>query len=115
MTDKDKINIRQDPFVLKLLSNLPDNVRDTFTDDQLYGVKSALAAKSWGKHPIDFRGNIGFGKFKYYFVFLAGENRRSTSRLREKAFRAIEALVVTIVIGSLILLGLYLLIVLLLA
>ena len=58
---------------------MPKKIQETFTDDQLTHLKLAIGARHWGKHAIDSRGVIKFFKYRYYFVFLAGRNRRELS------------------------------------
>lgn len=40
------------PFIKGLLKRLPDNLEIDFTDEQLAGLKVALARQAWNDHPI---------------------------------------------------------------
>ncbi len=40
--------------------------------------------REWGQHDVDFRWTLSLWRWNYYFVFLAGHNRRELS-LREQA------------------------------
>lgn len=73
------MNIRNDPAVNSFLQRMPKKIQETFTDEQLTHLKLAIGARHWGKHAIDSRGVIKFFKYRYYFVFLAGRNRRELS------------------------------------
>lgn len=77
MTSSD---IRQDPAVQRLLERMPPEVADSFTEPQLAHLRVALGARQWGKHRVDVRGTIGVGRWRYYYVLLAGRNIRSEVR-----------------------------------
>jgi hypothetical protein len=88
--------IRSEPAIQHLLSRLPSKVANSFTDEQLIGLKVALGARRWGKHKVDVRGTfpIPFFKSKIYYVFLMGRNHRSLSR-QEKLISAFTMAVFT--------------------
>ena len=88
---------------------MPQNVQDTFTDEQLTHLKVAIGARQWGKHVVDCRGVIKFFKYRYYFVLLAGRNRRELSK-KEKKIAAISQ-VITISIFSFLVITIILLII----
>lgn len=94
-------NIRQEPDIQQLLSRMPVTIGNSFSDEQLIHLKTAVGSRSWGKHKIDFRGtfHIPFTPWRYYYVFLLGRNRRQLSN-REKR---ISALVVTLFVMGFIL------------
>lgn len=74
------MNIRNDPFIVGMLERLPANERDSFSDDQLISLKTALGARTWGIHPVDLRWTAKTWRKRYYFVFIAGVNKRPLSR-----------------------------------
>jgi hypothetical protein len=80
--------ISDDPFVVGLLQRMPAPVRETFTDEQLLGLKVALGARQWRRHPVDVRGAIGFWRWRYYYVVVAGRERRLLTRREELLARA---------------------------
>lgn len=82
-----KTDIKQDPVITKLLNKIPLSQRETFSDDQLVALKAALSGRSWGVHAVDIRWTLGFWRFTYYFVFLAGRNRRELSRREQEMAR----------------------------
>ncbi|NOR71289.1 MAG: 3-phosphoshikimate 1-carboxyvinyltransferase [Methylomarinum sp.] len=101
-------SVRSDPFIKGLLKRLPDDLETDFTDEQLTGLKVALARQQWNNHPIDFRHSIGLLKWRYYFVFIAGRDLR-VSRLRDRFFfRASESIFLTLLIIFMSLFGLLL-------
>lgn len=77
--------IRQDPLIKKLLKNLPKSLAESYTDEQLQGMRIAVGDGTWGKHFIDNRGTFAFPfvPWRFYYVFLLGKNRRAYTR-REK-------------------------------
>ncbi|HLA28057.1 MAG TPA: hypothetical protein VJZ49_09205 [Syntrophales bacterium] len=98
--------ISHDHFIRSLLAKLPAESRDTFSDAQLIGLKAALGGRTWGVHAIDIRHSLKFWRWHYYFVFLAGRNRRELSRREENLARMATATVLTIFILMSTLLGL---------
>lgn len=71
---------RLDPVISQLMSKLPASSRDSFSNEQLMALKTALGASDWGHHAIDIRGRFSFWKSQYYYVFLTGRNRRPLPR-----------------------------------
>ena len=75
-----KINdIKTDPVISRLLERMPDKVAKSFSEEQLAYLRNAIGAREWGRHKVDLRGTIKFFKWRYYYVVLAGRNRRSLS------------------------------------
>ena len=86
-----------DPAVKSLLDRMPPEVAESFTEEQLAHLHSALGARSWKKHSVDIRSTfpVPFIRRRIYFVLLMGRNRRDLSR-REKQISAVTlALVIT--------------------
>jgi hypothetical protein len=81
--------IKDGPAVRKLLSRMPDNVAESFSNEQLLHLEVALGARKWGRHNIDLRGTFAlpFLPSKIYYVLLLGKNHRELSR-SEKAITA---------------------------
>lgn len=86
-----KGSIKQDPFVQNLLERIPEDLHDSFTDEQLIHLKVALGARSWGNHKIDLRGTVKLLRWRYYYVFLAGRNRRELSSRERNISRLLQA------------------------
>lgn len=68
--------IQSDPVIAKLLDKVPANMRASFSDEQLLALKVALGGRSWGAHALDLRFTLKWWRWQYYFVLLAGRNRR---------------------------------------
>jgi len=75
---------RHDPFIVGLKERLPEELRESFTEEQLEALKLAFGTRSWGKHSVDLRGTLKLWHRRYYFVFLAGRNYRQLSRLEQE-------------------------------
>lgn len=108
MVESDKASSKADPALNSLLERMPPEVAQSFTEEQLSHLHSALGARSWKKHSLDIRSTfpIPFAKSRVYFVLLMGRNRRELTR-REKQISAITfALFVATFIGVSTLFGL---------
>jgi hypothetical protein len=69
-----------DPFLEQMFARMSPGSRFLFTPGQIDEIKKAFGARSRGSHAVDLRYSIGlFGK-SYYFVFLAGRERRAIPR-----------------------------------
>jgi hypothetical protein len=68
--------IQADPVITKLLDKVPADMRSSFTSEQLLALKIALGGRTWGAHAVDARWTLKWWRWQYYFVFLAGRNRR---------------------------------------
>lgn len=92
------MNIKNDPSINNLLQRIPKNVRQSFTDEQLTHLKVAIGARQWGKHSIDCRGVVRFFKYRYYFVFLAGRNRRELNSHEKKISQFSQIVFISVVV-----------------
>tara|TARA_B100001093_G_scaffold445692_1_gene449457 strand:+ start:428 stop:862 length:435 start_codon:yes stop_codon:yes gene_type:complete len=106
--------IRKELSIQYLLSRMPKEVADQFTDDQLIHLKTAIGARNWGNHPFDARGTItlpGY-RFKFYYVLIFGKNRRNLSRSEEQASNLLGFLLsafLVLILAAVLLITLYLL------
>lgn len=94
MTTK-KSTIHSDPVVTKLLDKVPADMRSSFSDEQLLALKIALGGRTWGTHAVDARWTLKWWRWQYYFVFLAGRNRRVLSDRERKIQRLSMAIFLT--------------------
>jgi len=88
-------NIKNDPFIQNLLSRLPQNVANSFSDEQLTHLMIAIGSRSWGDHSVDKRGTLKlpFYKWRFYYVLLLGRNSRELTR-REKEWSVMSTAIV---------------------
>ena len=99
-------DIHQDPVITRLLEKMPKRVASSFNEEQLSHLRNAIGAREWGKHKVDVRGTVKFFKWRYYYVILAGRNRRSLSEKEVKMARLVTASIVATFITFAVLLGL---------
>jgi hypothetical protein len=101
------LNIKDEPAIQQLLARMPNNVADSFSDEQLLALKVALGSRRWGKHKIDFRGTfpMPFFKSKIYYVFLMGRNHRNLTRQEQLISTFTVAMFITLLITFSILMG----------
>ena len=99
-------DIHQDPVITRLLEKMPKKVASSFNEEQLSHLRNAIGAREWGKHKLDVRGTVKFFKWRYYYVILAGRNRRSLSEKEVKMARLVTASIVATFITFAVLLGL---------
>ena len=103
--------IESDPVMTKLLDKVPANMRGSFSAEQLRALKIALGGRTWGAHAVDARWTLKWWRWQYYFVFLAGRNRRVLTDRENSVQRlamAVTLAVVLTVAGVLTILILYL-------
>lgn len=98
--------MQNDPFVNGLKDRLPDDLKESFTQEQLSALKIAFGARKWGQHPIDLRGTLKLWRWRYYFVVLAGRNKRDLSRREQDLSRIATAFAVAAFLVFATLLGL---------
>lgn len=89
--------IKNQPAIKNLLARMPEEIANSFNDEQLTHLLTAVGSRSWGKHKVDARGTfkIPFYKWRFYYVVLAGKNYRELSRKEKNA-----SLIVTSLISS---------------
>lgn len=86
--------MHNDSFIDGLKDRLPDDLKESFTQEQLSALNIAFGARKWGQHPIDLRGTLKIWRWRYYFVFLAGRNKRDLSRREQDLSRIATAFAV---------------------
>jgi len=90
--------ISNQPTIKKLLSRMPVEVANSFTEEQLTHLLTAVGSRSWGKHKVDLRGTfkLPFYQWRFYYVFLAGKNYRELSRQEKNMSILITTLISTL-------------------
>ncbi|WP_024594600.1 MULTISPECIES: hypothetical protein [unclassified Pseudoalteromonas] len=88
--------LSEDPAIRSLLNRMPKGVQNSFTEEQLSHLKIAIGARQWGAHTVDCRGVVRLFKYRYYFVLLAGRNRRQLSATEKKASAIAQATLITL-------------------
>ena len=64
----------------RFLERCPKDVALSFNAEQLQAIQSALEGAKWRRHPIDIRLTIPLVWKSFYFVLIAGPERRSKQR-----------------------------------
>ncbi|MCF7499084.1 MULTISPECIES: 3-phosphoshikimate 1-carboxyvinyltransferase [unclassified Pseudoalteromonas] len=96
-------DLRDDPAIRSLMERMPEDIQDTFTDEQLMHLKIAIGARQWGNHAVDLRGVIKLFKYRYYYVFLAGRNRRKLTSQEQKVAKFGQAVILSVAVSFVIL------------
>ncbi len=80
-------------FRRRLLESMPEEVASSFTELQIEMIEHALEGGKWPDHPVDVRLSIPVLWRRFYFVLLAGPERRSAERRKyERARRPVRAI-----------------------
>ncbi|MEC7690495.1 MAG: 3-phosphoshikimate 1-carboxyvinyltransferase [Pseudomonadota bacterium] len=101
--------VHESQLIQKLLSKMPPDVAASFSEEQLIAMNKAIGGRSWARHKLDVRGTINIWRTSFYFVVLAGKNRRELSRLEQQVGRATMALMFALFITFSVLSGLLIL------
>ena len=115
MDEKNVVNLqtreqlKTDKRLGKILCLMPEDVQDSFTDEQLKNLKVAITATSWKKHAIDIRSSISLFSYRYYYVLIAGREQREMSRKELRFNRLMYLLFFSLFLIFSTLLGLFLL------
>ncbi|NHN39597.1 3-phosphoshikimate 1-carboxyvinyltransferase [Pseudomaricurvus alcaniphilus] len=83
------------------LSRVPQEVAESFNEEQLAHIKAVFGAKTWGNHSVDLRGTLRIPLVpkRFYYVILLGKNRRQLTRSEQQ----ISLLAKTLAIGTVLL------------
>ena len=77
-----------EPYVQSVLQQLDPEVLKTLTLVQLEALNKAIAGSDKNRrHTLDIRGTLPLFFCRYYFVLLAGRDRRGNTRKREQQRR----------------------------
>ena len=90
-----KQTLLKDKTLQSLLAKMPMDVQNSFTEKQLSHMRLALGARTWGAHKVDLRSTFKFFRYRYYYVFVAGRNRRELSRKEKRAGMLIQSSLIT--------------------
>lgn len=85
------VNLADNAVVKQVRERLPRRIAKSFNDAQLRAIAAAFSARPWKSHRGDLRLSLPFLKRRFYFVLLAGSDKRSDER--RKIDRAVHPLV----------------------
>lgn len=79
-----------DPFLERFFARIPRAAAESFNDDQLLAIKQAFAESPSRSHALDLRLSVPLLFGRFYFVVIAGpERRRRQHRIRPLPRRSI--------------------------
>ena len=79
----------------RFFNSMSDDVLLSFTPEQKQEIeKSIIKNTSGSDHCIDLRPVIGFGKWRYYTVFIVGKDRRYQTRKRASLSLLVKSLLI---------------------
>jgi hypothetical protein len=115
MVNKQHINQNEEKneyIVKRMLARIPPEILSTFTDEQLAELKKVFIERANQSAAVNIRVSLPFFQRRFYFVCLAGKERRSRQRLHKSKFKVINPLIgtsyillmISLVLGSLYLL-----------
>lgn len=72
---------KENKVLNNLLKGMDKSVVESFTPEQLLGLKKGISSREWRTHSVDFRPTLAlpFIPWNFYVVFLFGINRRHLS------------------------------------
>lgn len=79
---------KADPAFDQFVARIPPEIATTFTDAQINSIKRVLSSTSIGDgHPVNIRLSLPVPGRRFYFVILAGLERRSYKRIRAERLK----------------------------
>ena len=63
-----------------IVQRLPDDVRESFSEDQTEAIRQAAEQCQWGSHAIDMRVSIPLPGSRFYIAVVGGKERRNAVR-----------------------------------
>jgi len=109
MATKRASSVHEDPTIINLLEKMPSHVRQSFNEEQLAHLRNALVGRKWQHHALDMRGTVPWFNYRYYYVVIAGKNKRQLSRTEKQVSSFMMAAFVTVLLTLSTLFGLLLL------
>ncbi len=88
-------------FRRRLLESMPEEVASSFTELQLETIEHVLEGGKWRAHPVDVRLSIPVLRRRFYFVLLAGPERRSAERRKYERARRPVRVIADMILGAL--------------
>lgn len=79
----------------RFFNSMSDDVLSSFTLEQKQEIEKSIVKNTSGSdHCIDLRPVIGFGKWRYYTVFIVGKDRRYQTRKRASLSLLVKSLLI---------------------
>lgn len=97
-----KYTEEQRQIITRVMRSLPQDVRQSLTPEQYEAFEMAIAVNNVrNDHYIDWRPVIGFGRWRYYAVFLLGKDRRKSPNRKGTLSRICKSLFILLCISTL--------------
>ncbi|PSU26848.1 hypothetical protein CTM97_20500 [Photobacterium phosphoreum] len=76
-----KYSDQEQAIITRFFKSIPKDLCASLSNDQVKAIEAAIVTNTVRTgHCVDLRPTIGFGKWHYYAVLLAGRDRRSDKR-----------------------------------
>jgi hypothetical protein len=109
MAIKRAATVHEDPAIISLLEKMPTSVQHSFSEEQLVHLRNAVVGRKWQHHAVDMRGTLSWFSYRYYYVVIAGKNKRQLGRIEQRVTRLMMAVFVCLLLTVCSLFGLLLL------
>lgn len=76
--------------VEQLLARMTPEIASSFTQQQIDSLRAAIRGPARSRHAVDLRFTLPIWRWRFYFVFLIGKDRRALTRRQEAWFRFTE-------------------------
>ncbi|ARV60855.1 hypothetical protein BZZ01_21535 [Nostocales cyanobacterium HT-58-2] len=73
-----------DPVFEQIFAKIPQEITDTFTEEQLQAIKKVFGSRCWICHSLDLKILVPIPGLRFYLVLLGSSERPSKQRLRLK-------------------------------
>ena len=70
-----------------LIHHLPEGDRAIFSERHLDAMRESCSKMKWGVHPVNIRLSVPMPFRRFYFVLIAGPERRSADRRKQERKR----------------------------
>lgn len=81
------VSVAENGHFAALIHHLPDHERAIFSERHLEAMRESCSRMKWGNHPINIRLSVPLPFRRFYFVMIAGPERRSAERRKEERKR----------------------------
>lgn len=73
-------NDNADPFLANYFRRIDPKTAESFNEEQRAAIRTMFASRDIAKHAVEVRQTLGFGRKRFYLIFLLGRERRAYER-----------------------------------
>ena len=73
-------NDNADPFLANYFRRIDPKTAESFSEEQRAAIRTMFASRDIAKHAVEVRRTLGFGRKRFYLIFLLGRERRAYER-----------------------------------